>query len=213
MSSLTSLSAVRQALDAERRERILEAAERAFAAHGFHAATMQHVAEAAGMSAGNLYRTFPSKEAIVEGLCARDQQERAARFAKAAKVESVMAAFAVGLGEHITQQPRAKARLLVEIWSEAARNSVIAAMSRDVDAEIRKQIEAMIDIAKGRGEAHPSVDSAFVARFVFTYVGGLLKRFALEPEFDPEAEAAQAFSLIKSLCEGGLTPAAGESVP
>ena len=29
---------------------------------------MQHVAEEAGMSAGNLYRYFPSKEAIVEGL-------------------------------------------------------------------------------------------------------------------------------------------------
>jgi len=213
MSSVASLSSVRQALDAERRERILEAAERAFAAHGFHAATMQHVAEAAGMSAGNLYRTFPSKEAIVEGLCARDQLERAAKFAKAAQFESVMAAIAAGLREHVAEQPRAKARLLVEIWSEAARNPAIAGMSREVDDEILKQIEAMIDIAKSRGEAHPAADSAFVARFIFTYVGGLLKRFALEPDFDPEAEAAQAFQLMKSLCQGGLSPAPQEPAP
>ena len=65
--SFNTLSTGRRTAD-ERRERILEAAERAFAAHGFHAATMQHVAEAAGMSAGNLYRTFPSKEAIVDTL-------------------------------------------------------------------------------------------------------------------------------------------------
>ena len=69
--SLTSLPAGRRTADPERRERILEAAERAFVRHGFHAATMQHVADEAGMSAGNLYRYFPSKEAIVEGLCAR----------------------------------------------------------------------------------------------------------------------------------------------
>ena len=31
------------------------------------------------MSAGNLYRYFPSKEAIVEALCALDQEGRPAR--------------------------------------------------------------------------------------------------------------------------------------
>ncbi len=77
MSSV-NLSPSRRPADVERRERILEAAERAFVRHGFHATTMQHVAEEIGMSAGNLYRYFPSKEAIVEGLCALDQEARAA---------------------------------------------------------------------------------------------------------------------------------------
>ena len=148
---------------------------------------MQHVAEAAGMSAGNLYRTFPSKEAIVEGLCACDQQERAASFAKAAEAQSIFAAFAVGLRQHIALRPRQKATLIVEIWAEGARNPAIAAMSRAVDADILAQIERMIDIAKARGEAAAAVDSAAVARFIFTYVGGLLKRLACEPDFDAEA--------------------------
>ena len=158
--SLTSLPAARPGGEAGRRERILEAAERVFAARGFHVATMQDVADGAGMSAGNLYRTFPSKEAIVEGLCARDQQERAANFAKVGQVESVMAAFAAGLREHVVSRPRAKARLMVEIWAEAARNPAIAAMSRAVDADILTQLERMIEIAKQRGEASPSVNSA-----------------------------------------------------
>ena len=75
-----SVPAGRRPADAERRQRILEAAERAFVRHGFHATTMQHVADEAGMSAGNLYRYFPSKEAIVEGLCELDQAERAGRL-------------------------------------------------------------------------------------------------------------------------------------
>src|SRR5271157_6622289 len=80
--SLAPLTPTRKAADAERRQRILEAAERAFVRHGFHATTMQHVAEEIGMSAGNLYRYFPSKEAIVEGLCAVDQAGRARAFAE-----------------------------------------------------------------------------------------------------------------------------------
>ena len=72
----------RRATRMPRGVRILEAAERAFVRNGFHATTMQHVADEAGMSAGNLYRYFPSKEAIVEGLCELDQAERAQAFAK-----------------------------------------------------------------------------------------------------------------------------------
>src|SRR5271157_1652892 len=80
--SLASTSTGRRIADPERRERILDAAERAFVRHGFHATTMQHVADELGMSAGNLYRYFPSKEAIVEGLCAVDQAGRARAFAE-----------------------------------------------------------------------------------------------------------------------------------
>jgi AcrR family transcriptional regulator len=203
--SFNTLSTTRRTAD-ERRERILEAAERVFAADGFHAATMQHVAEAAGMSAGNLYRTFPSKEAIVEGLCARDQRERVANFAHLADSNSIFAAFSAALHDHIAARSRQKATLTLEIWAEAQRNPAVAAMSRDVDAENLGQIRRMIEIAKQKGEAASSVDANFVARFVFTYVAGLLKRLALEPDFDAEAEAAQAVALFRSLCSGALAP-------
>ena len=42
-------------------------------AAGFHRTTMQDVAAEAGMSPGNLYRYFPSKEAMVIGLAERDR--------------------------------------------------------------------------------------------------------------------------------------------
>ena len=80
--SVTSVSPGRRPTDAERRQRILEGSERAFVRNGFHATTMQRIAEELGMSAGNLYRTFPSKEAIVEGLCELDQAELAQAFAE-----------------------------------------------------------------------------------------------------------------------------------
>jgi TetR/AcrR family transcriptional regulator, repressor for uid operon len=208
--SFATLTTAKRAAD-ERRERILEAAESVFASHGFHAATMQHVAEAAGMSAGNLYRTFPSKEAIVEGLCARDQQERVASFLDLAETDSILEAVRGALREHLVLRGRRKAGLSVEIWAEAARNSSIADMLRAVDGDILGKIEHVVIIAKERGEAAPEADPAAIARMLFTYVSGLLKRIVLEPDFDAEAEAELAFQLLKSLCAGALAPVGTES--
>ena len=207
------LPSPRRAPDADRRERILEAAERAFAAHGFHAATMQHVAEAAGMSAGNLYRTFPSKEAIVEGLCLRDRQEQAADFAHLGEAETIdiFAAVAQGLKVHVALRPRRKLTLFVEIWAEAARNPAIGAITRAVDQDALAKIEQAVKIAKACGEAAPTVEAAAVARLFFTYVGGLIKRLALEPDLDREAEAARAADLFKALCKGALSAVAEEA--
>lgn len=50
------------------RERILAAAKQCFIADGFHAATMAKIAEAAGMSAGLVYRYVDNKSAIVRAI-------------------------------------------------------------------------------------------------------------------------------------------------
>ena len=56
---------------ARRRERpgmILDVARTQFAARGFEATTMRDIADAAGLSAGNLYRYFESKDAMVTAI-------------------------------------------------------------------------------------------------------------------------------------------------
>ena len=207
--SFNTLSTGRRTAD-ERRERILEAAERAFAAHGFHAATMQHVAEAAGMSAGNLYRTFPSKEAIVEGLCALDQAEGARAFADLLATDrDIVAAVCAGLREHVFGKPREKARMIVEIWAEAGRNPRVAEMTRSTDAQVLAGLERLFATAKTAGAASPALDPRIAARFFLTFVAGLFRRMATEPDFDREAETAMAVGVLKALFAGAL--AAGAS--
>ena len=160
--SLTAPSAARRTAEAERRLRILVAAERAFVGNGFHATTMQHVADEAGMSAGNLYRYFPSKEAIVEGLCELDQAELAQAFGELmADNRQIMEAMRWGLRKHVLAKPPEKARLLVEIWAEAGRNPRVAAMSRAIDAEVRARLVKLIDAAKAVGAASPRLDFPF----------------------------------------------------
>jgi TetR/AcrR family transcriptional repressor of uid operon len=194
--------------DAEnsRRQRILEAAERAFVRYGFHAATMQHVAEEADMSAGNLYRYFPSKEAIVEALCGIDQEGRAAAFAELLASNGDMAkAVYAALRDHVLNKPREKARMIVEVWAEAGRNARVAEMIRALDADVLDKLERVIDAAKATGVASPALDSRLAARFFFTFVAGLFKRIAIEPDFDRTAETAMACGVLKALFAGTLT--------
>ena len=49
--------------------RDLAAAQRCFVRSGFHGASMQDICAEAGMSPGNLYRYFPSKEALDRRHC------------------------------------------------------------------------------------------------------------------------------------------------
>ncbi|MBV8104074.1 MAG: TetR/AcrR family transcriptional regulator [Hyphomicrobiales bacterium] len=205
--SLARFAPPRKAAEAERRQHILEAAERAFVRHGFHATTMQHVAEEIGMSAGNLYRYFPSKEAIVEGLCARDQEERAQAFADLmADSRNIPGAIFAGLRQHVFGKPPEKARMIVEIWAEAGRNPRVAELTRAIDADVLAGLERLMDAAKAAGAASPALDSRFGARFFFTFVAGLFKRIAIETDFDPEAEMAMAVGVLEALFAGALQP-------
>jgi TetR/AcrR family transcriptional repressor of uid operon len=197
----------RRAAEDGRRARILEAAERAFVAHGFHAATMSHVADEAAMSAGNLYRYFPAKEAIVEALCARDQEGGAEAFAELLSPQGdVVKALLGGFRDHVIAKPPEKARMILEIWAEASRNARVAGMTRALDVEVLTMLEQVIERAKAAGVAAPTVDSRFAARVVFTFVAGIFKRIATEPNFDKTAETAMAYGLLKALLAGAIEP-------
>jgi TetR/AcrR family transcriptional repressor of uid operon len=205
--SVASVSVGGRPAEAERRERILEAAEHAFVRHGFHATTMQHVADEVGTSAGNLYRYFPSKEAIVEGLCELDQARRAESFAAfgdlMARNGDLTEAMRKGLREHVFSKPPEKARLIVEIWAEAGRNPRVAEITRAIDADVLIGLERLMDVAKAAGAASPALDSRFGARFFFTFVAGLFKRIAIE------AETPMALGVLKALFTGALRPEPG----
>jgi len=194
------------ASDSGRRDAILAAAERAFARHGFHAATMQHVAVAAGMSPGNLYRYFRSKDAIVEGLCERDQGELAGDFARLAATDDVVAGIEGLLRRRLIEAPRENLGLIVEIWAEAARNPAIAATQRKIDALVEERLAATFEAAKRRGTAAADLDVDCAVRGTMMIGAGLFKRFILAADFDGEREIAVAVRLIEALVRGRVRP-------
>jgi len=194
--------------DSERVTRIVAAAQRAFVRHGFHAATMQHVAEEAGMSAGNLYRYFASKEALVEGLCLFDHNERAENFLALLSRSDLVDALASVLNESVVHAPREKARLICEIWAEAGRNPRVAEITRNFDTAALEGLSALLNAAKANGGVAAHLDADFVARTMFTLVAGLFKRLAVEENFDRDREAQYAIAILKGLFSGAVKPEA-----
>jgi len=189
----------------DRQAHILVAAERAFVRHGFHATTMQHVAAEAGMSPGNLLRYFRSKEAIVAGLCSRDQAALAEDFAALARSDDIVAHLEGMLRHKLVTEPRERFQLAVEIWAEATRNPEVTAIMYEIDGAVRAALAEMITGARGRGRIAPGVDADFAVRAICTIGIGLFKRRAHEPDFDGEAEVALALALITAVFSGIVT--------
>ena len=196
----------------QRRDHILDAAERCFVRSGFHRTTMQDVAAEAAMSAGNLYRYFASKEAIVSGLAERDREMLSADFAAMGNAPDFLTAFEVMGRKHLIEQPREKAILVVEIWSEASRNPHVATMCRALDGEVVTAMRMLFESAKVAGMISPATDVDAAARLMLTIADGLFKRRALEPDFDGERELAMAMNIFRAVFSG-LIPTATANVP
>lgn len=192
-------------VSSDRRAKILDAAELSFVRAGFHRTTMQDVAAEAGMSPGNLYRYFPSKDALVAGLCERDRARLASEFTEMrAAGGDFLAAFRELGRRHFMDEMCGKAKLCLEIWAEATRNPAIATLQADFDRGLIEQFVAAFEAAKRAGEIHPSVNTRAVASVISILGDGLFVRRAVAADFDAEREVGDVFAVIGALLRGVL---------
>ncbi|MGO4740674.1 TetR/AcrR family transcriptional regulator [Bosea sp. 2KB_26] len=186
----------------ERHSRILDAAEHVFARAGFHAATMNDVAAEAGMSPGNLYRYFASKDVIIAGMAERDRASIVADFAaldpRAGNLLDQLEALA---RRHLVDEPREKAIIALQIWAEAARNPEMAAMCADIDGMVMTGLTAAVAAAKDGGELPADLDEVRFLQAMSMLADGFFCRRALDPNFDTEAAAETMFTAMRGLAQ------------
>lgn len=198
----------------ERQTRILDAAERVFARAGFHAATMQDVAAEAGMSPGNLYRYFASKDAIIAGMAERDRTLIAADFAALDPARGNVLDQLEALGrKHLIEEPREKSIICMQIWAEAARNPQMASMCAAIDATVVGGLAGAIAGAKASGELPANLDDARFLQAIFMMADGFFCRRATDPSFDPVMAADTLFKAMRGLAQVLLLPEAGSCQP
>jgi AcrR family transcriptional regulator len=94
------------------RDQIVQAALTVFALKGFAAASMDDICLAAGCSKGGLYHHFPTKGAVLSGVVDRLAVSGGLVPPLPADVRGVL-------------PPQALGRVLIEIWTEAARNEAL----------------------------------------------------------------------------------------
>jgi AcrR family transcriptional regulator len=188
-------------LDARRRQ-ILNAARRRFAIDGFHATSMQDVLTEAELSAGAVYRYFPSKESIIEAIAVE----------VTATIGDVVLSDAWSTGPPpladllprmfaaFTEVDGAEdlASVVIQVWGEALRSPALADVFDHGMRRIEKIGIPVVKAYQQRGDLPADLDPREAVRaFV-----GVLQGFVVQNrvgKVSPEAYGRGVFALAQAL--------------
>lgn len=160
------------------RGRILAAAGRLFAEHGYANVSMPEIAKASGITAGAIYRHFESKEDLFFQAVAQrslEAQEIAAKPALDADLPHIVA-------KYTASRLKLMRQLAVEVHSASVHHpKVRRLLNRSLDHNI-KQITTWIGEAQARGKIDPSLNPDLLARSVMVFIMGLMHMETLLPQ-------------------------------
>lgn len=117
-----------------RRQQILDAARECFTKQGFHNTSMQDIFKASGLSAGAVYRYFPSKHELVKAIAGQTLEVALARLSPAEDASRDMVEIVATLiATFAADGPLAGIRpIMIQVWAEAPRDPEMAAVARDL---------------------------------------------------------------------------------
>jgi AcrR family transcriptional regulator len=133
---------------------ILGRARNAFAEKGFDGASMQDIARSAGMSAGNFYRYFPSKAAMVEALITADMEEMQQDFGQILTADDPLQRLREMIRFRLSDQAGCAedGQVWAEITAVAMRKPEIAAITARMEAQITRNLCAVFARVTGLSE-------------------------------------------------------------
>jgi AcrR family transcriptional regulator len=185
-------------LQADRRGEILAAAQTCFARSGFHQTSMQEICAQAGMSPGNLYRYFRSKEDIIAGIAERDRADAAQQF-DALDQGDFFDGLAALAQHHLVERSLEEVALCAEIMAESRRNPDVARIYESIEADVKGRLVAMLRTAAERGEIGRETDFEGVASVLLALADGLSWRRAVDSAFDAESVLPLILEMVKCL--------------
>ncbi len=170
---------------AKQRERILDAAERCFIKHGFHAASMAHIAQTAEMSAGLIYRYFASKSAIVKAIIERHlESEHHQQICKLNTPEDISRSLLqIFDAWRRRDDPKLNATLMLELTAESTRDPEIARAVRTKDRTLGCSITEVVRRgARARGVKLSTAAARSRAVMLQCLIEGLAMRVVRDPK-------------------------------
>jgi AcrR family transcriptional regulator len=191
---------------AEREQSMLDAAGRAFAAHGFHAASMDAIAEAAGISKPMLYNYFRSKDGLYIAYVERSGQALMTALRGAARPqEPARARLEAGVLAFFTYVDEHREGWAV-LYNEAAmQGGPVAAEVAAMRSRLADMVAGAFPAEKGLWSASPAARAAFAHAFVGA--GESLANWWLA---HPEQGKRDIARLLLRVADAGLTPVEGD---
>jgi AcrR family transcriptional regulator len=179
---------------APRREQIITAAVRLFAAHGYHGVTMDDIGDALGMSGPSLYEHFSGKADILVDafdragayVIAGASRALASATSAADAVDRLITSYVTVVFDHVdlcvvtsregaalppSEQPRLvrQRRDLHEQWSVLLREIRSDLSPSDARALTRSSVALILAIARGRRRGSPSVNATVALAHAFLF--------------------------------------------
>lgn len=163
-----------------RREQVLSAALRCFADQGFHATTMADVIRESGLSAGSVYRYFPSKTALIQA--GSEGIFTAARGALDELKERPEPTSPADALRHLLDQIMGVAvqddvdltRVAVTAWAEALRDPALLAEVSTLYRAVRGDFVMLLERWREAGNLPADTDVELAGQALFGAMPGFL---------------------------------------
>ncbi|SDU81672.1 DNA-binding transcriptional regulator, AcrR family [Jiangella alkaliphila] len=165
---------------AARRQQILEAAWRCFSRQGFHATSMQDVFAESGMSAGAVYRYFPSKADLVrttaEGIAgiAEDAFQELLAEDPVPRPDESLRRVLLHVTQLTTSHELDRTKIALHVWSEAVRDPEIRGIVTIVADRIADRWAQLAQRWRDAGYLPADADTRQVARTMYGVMIGFV---------------------------------------
>lgn len=167
-----------------RRAQILDAALHCFGAKGYHAATMDDLVSASGLSKGSLYWHFDSKEEVFLALFERYTEEVFAAWGQAGAAAAGVLAAIRGGAELLLRRVGSESALL-GAWAEFLSHPGARQRYAEVLRASRDQLAALLREGVARGEVRDLPVDGIAAALVSS-MEGMLLQVMVDPGFEAE---------------------------
>mgnify|MGYP003357386096 CR=1 FL=1 len=156
-----------------KRRHIMDAAIRCFGQNGFHGTSTNAICAEAGMSPGNLFHYFPSKQALIAAIVASEHAVYAARFAELRTEPDAFVALEK-IARAVLEQCSNPlyARLWLEIAAEAAANDEIGQLIAANTAACQKDLAELVRRGQAAGQIAADLKPKDVAMWLLAMADG-----------------------------------------
>ncbi len=184
----------------QRRQQIIEAAGRCFAAKGFDGTSMQDIFKESGLSAGAVYRYFPAKADLVFEI-AKDKREAVQSALRDMLDREELPPLPEVFADFLTVflgvlEGEGKLRLLPEVWASALYDEEIGTVINGILTGVRGLWTEFAARYQREGRLPPDADPAAVGAVLTCLIPGFVIQRLILGDMDP--------ALIRRGLEGAL---------
>lgn len=190
----------RQQRREQTRRDLIKAAGEVFAKRGFHAASVDEIAEQAGYSKGAVYSNFDSKEdlfvALMEAYNQMRLQAATIQISTAAKTVDERIQLGAKTLAALVRADRQVLQLTVEYWSNASREPGLRKKLSAYEKKSSAGVAALIERQLQDLNLTPALPVDQVTETLMALADGFFLRRSLDPDRFPASFYEKAFAIV-----------------